>query len=80
MTEQNENLILEILKKIQNEQFHSRLVLNSLVNRVGNVEMELANMHGDLANIHGILAGHSVRMDRFDNRFERIERRLDIVS
>ena len=73
MTKQTENLIIEILKKMQNEQNNSQNTLTSLVNRVGNVE-------GELANIHSILAEHSIRMGHFSNRFERIERRLDIVE
>jgi len=73
MTRQNENLILQILKNIQNEQANSRYSINSLLSRMGNVETELANLHG-------MLAEQSVRMDRFSDRVERIERRLEIIG
>jgi len=73
MTKLNENLILEILKKIQNEQINMRDSLSGLNSRMGNVEAELANLHG-------MLAEQSIHMDKCCERVGRIERRLEIVS
>lgn len=80
MTKQTENLIIEILKKIQNEQANTREALNSLVTRTGNVELELSHIHHDIAHLDGRIAEQSVRMDGFSNRLERVERRLEIIS
>lgn len=80
MTKQTENLIIEILKKIQNEQANTREALNSLVTRTGNVELELSHIHRDIAHLDGRIAEQSVRMDGFSNRLERVERRLEIIS
>ena len=73
MTSQNENLIIEILKKIQNDQTNTREALNSLVVRAGNMELELAHLDGRIAE-------QSVRIDNFSERLARVERRLEIIS
>ena len=73
MTSQNENLIIEILKKIQNDQTNTREALNSLVVRTGNMELELAHLDGRIAE-------QSVRIDNFSERLARVERRLEIIS
>jgi len=80
MTKQNENLIIEILKKIQNEQTNTRESLNSLVVRTGNVEIELSHIHRDIAHLDAKIDEQSIRLDQVNNRLERVESRLEIIG
>ena len=80
MTKQTENLIIEILKKIQNEQTNTRESLNSLVTRTGNVELELSHLHHDIAHLDGKIAEQSVRLDQVVSRLDRVEKRLEIMG
>jgi len=80
MTKQTENLIIEILKKIQNEQTNTRESLNSLVVRTGNVEIELSHIHRDIAHLDAKIAEQSIRLDQVNNRLERVESRLEIIG
>jgi len=83
MTENVENLILELLKGMRNElrdfrtetsdnfmQVKARL--QSLEERVTLTEKGLANVHGDQALIQ-------LRLDRLGDRIERIEKRLELA-
>ena len=71
MAEVNSDLIYEILKSIQND-------VRSLKEGQGEIKHELASIRltqlgtqNDIHNIYGILARH-------DDRFDRIERRLEL--
>jgi hypothetical protein len=83
MTENVENMILELLKGMRNElrdfrtetsenfmQVKARL--QSLEERVTLTEKGLANVHGDQALIQ-------LRLDRLGDRIERIEKRLELA-
>ena len=44
------------------------------------VKQGLTNLRVEVAHLHGDFAAHSLRMDRFEQRLERIERRLDLAD
>jgi predicted nucleic acid-binding Zn-ribbon protein len=82
MTDNVENLILEMLKARRNEvkalgvkmdeQFESvRLRLGSMESHLAGLQREVAGIHADVAIVHG-------RMDKLETRLDRIERRLEL--
>ena len=70
-----ENLVLDHLRAIRNEMVdlrrELRTELGDLRQRVSSIERHLATMPGDVALVHQ-------RLDRLNERGERIERRLEI--
>ena len=66
MSEATNELMLEILKKIHASQTRVEHDIKDLKFRMGQVEQTLAH--------------HSGRFDRLEERFERVERRLDLVD
>lgn len=73
MTEQTENIVLEILKRMQVDMREMRSDMLDLKHRISAIELHI----GELATSY---AGQSIRLDRFDERLARIERRLDLIE
>jgi hypothetical protein len=73
MTEETENLVLEHLRRIRASQERMELEVTDLKSRVSGIEL----IQGQTL---ALLGGISQRMDRFDERLGRIERRLDLVD
>jgi hypothetical protein len=73
MTDQTESLILEILKRIQADVADMKADLKEL-------KLRTTIVKGHLAGVMASLGIMNDRMDRFDTRLERIERRLDLVG
>jgi hypothetical protein len=73
MTEDTENLVLEMLRRIRASQERTELDLADVKSRVSALEQ----MQGQVLVLLGAM---SQRMDRFDERLGRIERRLDLVE
>ena len=73
MTEETENLVLEHLRRIRASQERMELEISDLKSRVSAIEL----IQGQIL---ALLGGLSQRMDRFDERLSRIERRLDLVG
>ena len=73
MTEETENLVLELLRRVRASQDRTELDLSDVKSRVSALE----GMHGQALVLLGTM---SQRMDRFDERLGRIERRLDLVA
>ena len=71
MTDNVENLILEHLKHIRGKADVISLDVSDLKSRVSSLE----EMQGQLLIMMG---GFGKRMDRFDDRLSRIEKRLDL--
>jgi len=82
MTDNVEDLILEMLKGLRNdvkaqgakmdEQFEQvRLRLGSIETQLATLQREVAGLHGDMAIVHG-------RIDRLEGPLDRIERRLEL--
>lgn len=73
MTEETENLVLEHLRRIRASQERMELDMGELKSRVSALEL----VQGQILSLLGTM---NQRMDRFDERLGRIERRLDLVE
>ena len=80
MTENIENLFLEHLKRFQPGQERIERKLEEVVNRIGHLEGAVAGLRRDFAHSDENTAAMSVRLDRLSERFDRIEKRLELVS
>jgi hypothetical protein len=67
-----DNLILVYLRRLDEK-------LDRLVDSVADLGRRVTSMETKVALLHGDFAAQSERIDRFEIRLERIERRLDIV-
>lgn len=66
-----ENLLLVYLRRIDEK-------VDLLIEDVRDVKRRLTSLEMTVAQIHGDFAGQSMRIDRRENRLDRIESRLDI--
>jgi septal ring factor EnvC (AmiA/AmiB activator) len=73
MTAETESLILEILKNIQGRLARMEADMQDLKLRQSAVEGHLGQQSVQIAALNA-------RMDRFDERLARIERRLDLID
>ena len=73
MTEDTENMVLEMLRRIRASQERTELDIADVKSRVSALEQ----VQGQVLVLLGSM---NQRMDRFDERLGRIERRLDLVE
>jgi hypothetical protein len=73
MTAETENMVLEMLRRIRASQERTELDVADMKVRMSALEQH----QGQLLTLLGTL---NQRMDRFDERLGRIERRLDLVE
>ena len=73
MVEETESLVLEMLRRIRASQERMELDMGELKSRVTAIEQS----QGHVLILLGTL---NQRMDRFDERLSRVERRLDLVE
>ena len=73
MTEEQNNLVLEHLRKIREVQETMQSDIHDIKLRMSATERHLGEMQLQLAGINS-------RMDRFDERLGRIERRLELAD
>jgi hypothetical protein len=73
MAEDSDNLVLEMLRRIRASQERTELDIADLKGRVSALEQ----VTGQILVLLGTMAQ---RMDRFDERLGRIERRLDLID
>ncbi len=73
MTEKTENLILEILKRMQGDTADIKADVSDIKLRVTATEEHLATMMMSIAGLNS-------RMDKLDGRVLRIERRLELTE
>lgn len=78
MTEQNENLVLEILRRIQADQAATREDVREIKTRLTLIDENIAVIHREVGNLYALYAAQSGRLDRMENRLERIEYRLEL--
>jgi hypothetical protein len=71
MAEVTNELLLEVMKNVQQDIRTLKDGQNEIRHEIVAVRLNLVSVHQDLNNIHGILARHEERLDR-------IERRLDL--
>ncbi len=73
MTEETENLVLEMLRKMRGTLDRIEHDVSDLKNRMSSVEHLLGQHQMQFAAVN-------IRLDRLDERFGRIERRLELVD
>ncbi|BCX81411.1 hypothetical protein MIT9_P0989 [Methylomarinovum caldicuralii] len=71
MAEANLELLMQMVQKVLDNQREMREDIREIKSRLGRLE-------SDVASLHGFLAEQSIRMDRFGDRLERVERRLEL--
>ena len=71
------NLVLEMLRRIRGSQERTEQDIADLKTRMSTVEEQIGQLTITVGHVHTQIAGLNKRMDRFDERFARIERRLD---
>ena len=67
------DLLMQMVQQVLDSQRESREDLRGIKSRLGRLE-------SDVASLHVFLAEQSVRLDRFSDRLERVERRLEIAD
>lgn len=80
MSDQPDTLVLVYLRRIDARLERMEDDLKDVKRRLTALEESQARMHQDIAAIRGDYAGLPLRMDRFDDRLARIERRLDLAE
>jgi hypothetical protein len=73
MTEPADSLVLEALRRIRGSQERSEL-------DIADVKASLSAMEQHQGQILVLLGSLNQRMDRFEERMARVERRLDLVE
>ncbi len=79
MTDEIANLVLEHLKRFRPGQERIERKLEELIVRIGNLEISVAGPRRDFAHSEENAAAMGVRMDRMNDRVERIEKRLELI-
>jgi len=78
MTETVENLMLEHLKRFQAGQDRMERKLEEITRRLSNLEAGQASIIQHLGHLASADAQQQLSADGFDQRLERIERRLEL--
>ena len=73
MTEETENVVLELLRRMRSSMERMELDMMDIKSRMTGIEISVGQMAGQLAS-------QSLRLDRMEERIARIERRLDLVD
>ena len=71
MTDNTENLVLEILRRMQGD-------LTAIRADVADLKVRMSAMEQHFAILLGSLSAYTDRVDRVEKRVERIERRLEL--
>jgi hypothetical protein len=77
MSDEPENLILAMLRRLDDKVDSLGLDLRDVKHRLTAVEISVANLAATEASHYANVA---LRVDRVDDRLERIEKRLDLVE
>lgn len=80
MTDHVENLILELLKKIQTEQGAARERDAQIMARLSMIESGIARIARDESSNYTEIVEDRHTVDKLKDRVERIERRLDMAD
>ncbi|MFT3777084.1 MAG: hypothetical protein QM772_02205 [Ottowia sp.] len=73
-----ENLLLEHLKRFQEAQVRVERKLEEITRRLSNLEAGQGSLIQHIGHMASSIAQGQVQADHFDQRLERIERRLEI--
>ena len=80
MADEIQSLVLEQLRHIRRVTDDTRVDIADVKSRLTTVKSSLGQVFSQIANLQTLLAGQAVRMDRIDERFARVERRLDLAE
>ncbi|MBV8845306.1 MAG: hypothetical protein JO307_21065 [Bryobacterales bacterium] len=75
-----DNLVLRYLRRIDARLDEHGHKFDDIIFRLERLEREVAGTRRDIANLHEDWVGMTRRLDNFDQRLQRIERRLDLVE
>lgn len=78
MTDNVDHLLLEPLKAIRNDMSEIRADIREVKMRLGQLEIGVAGVRREIAHAEEGDAISGVRIDRLQERLERVERRLEI--
>jgi archaellum component FlaC len=73
VTDDRAEIMLELLRRIRSEQQEMHIEIQELKTRATSVDEHLSGLIISMSGVHS-------RMDRFDERLKRIERRLDLTD
>ena len=80
MTDSVENPLLEHMKRFQSGLTRMEHKLDEVVGRIGQLEVSVAGLRRVVAHSDQNFAALSVRLDRLNERFDRVEKRLELVG
>jgi hypothetical protein len=80
MTNETENLVVEILRRLQGDMAELKSGQQDMRHRLSLIETRLAGMERNLSDQYAGYAGQSVRIDRLEERLGRLERRLELTD
>lgn len=80
MVEQVENLVVEMLRKVQAEQTAARERDQEIISRLANIELGLARLARDETSTYTEVVQDRHVVDKLKERIERIERRLELTA
>jgi septal ring factor EnvC (AmiA/AmiB activator) len=78
VTEQTENLVLEMLRAIRGDIGGMKEDIREIKHRLTSLGASVAGLRRDNAQLYADVADQHSRYDRLAERVERIERRLDL--
>ncbi|MBK1693685.1 hypothetical protein CKO09_02865 [Chromatium weissei] len=78
MTDNVENLVLELLRAMRGDIALVRDDIREIKMRMSSLENVVSSIKRDVADLYGEVSAQNTRYDRLTDRIERIERRLDI--
>ena len=80
MSEVDFSLMMEILRKLQSQQAEVLLRLGDINLRLASLEESAAMVSVRLASLETAVAGINKRLDRHENRLDRIEARIGLIE
>ncbi len=78
MTNETENRVLEILKRMQGELSDIRSELRDMRRELHQINQRLTRVEYHMSGFFSASAIHGDRVDRLEQRLERVERRLEL--
>ena len=79
MSDTPDNLVLELLRALRGDVAKLSEEVRGLRDRVSGLELAVAGIRRDLGFLGETVAQMQASQDRFSDRLDRIERRLDII-
>jgi len=75
-----DNIVLQHLRMIREQLDTLNERQLETMQRIGTIEVQMANLTTQIANLTTQMANLSVRVDRIDARLDRVEHRLGLIE